>query len=248
MIRNSYGLWAVLFLLSAAPVASAPLLVQEDGKLFLAAPSDTPVYVFEVTWPPRVSWPLWTDGPQAAEDLRRAVRPEPFTVESLDEGAHRVLVRTSAVGRDVLRLSGYRVAGPEVSSERKACTEVFVRFHVGQSAAPLEDANFYPNRQCPSGEEIDPSRKLIVEGLDRRHRRLFVAASDDPRWAIHETVDEAGHLRLLRKGRDESAQTYVSFAAPPFGDRLHVLKIWQFDDDGRGVVVATVKLVGEHKP
>jgi len=237
---------ALLLLGAASAHAGSPLLIREADGLFLPPPADTPVYVYEVTWPQGVSWNPWKSGEQAADDLRRTVRPEPFTVESLDEGAHKLLVRTSPDGRDLMRRFGAQVAGPEVDSLRKTCIEVFVSFAVGRSAPPLEDTDFHPDRQCPAGQEIDPERTLIVEGLDKRRHRLFVAASDDPRWAIHETVDDSGRFQLLRRGRDASEHTYVSFAVPPFGDRLDSLKIWQFDKHGVGAVIATVKLAKGH--
>jgi hypothetical protein len=44
-------------------------------------------------------------------------------------------------------------------------------------------------------------------------------------------VDDAGRFQLPRRGRDASEHTYVSFAVPPFGERLHSLEIWQFGAD-----------------
>lgn len=248
MIWNRPVVGLALLLLGVTPAhAGSPLLIREADGLFLPPPADTPVYVYEVTWPQGISWNPWKSGEQAADDLRQTVRPEPFTVESLDERAHKLLVRTSPDGRDLMRRFGAQVAGPEVDSLRKACTEVFVSFAVGRSAPPLEGADFHPDRPCPSGREIDPERTLIIEGLDRRGHRLFVAASDDPRWAIYETVDAAGRFQLLRRGREASEDTYVTFAVPPFGDRLHSLKIWQFDAVGKGAVIARVKLAKERK-
>lgn len=241
-------MWLALFMLGVTPAyAGSPLLIRQAGSLFLPPPADTPVYVYEVTWPRAHAWRPWKSGEQAADDLRSTVMPEPLTVERLDEEAHKLLVRTSPRGRDLMRDFGVQVAGPDVAVLRKTCTEVFVSFAVGRSAPPLESAGFYPDRPCPLGQEIDAERTLIIEGLDQRRHRLFAAASDDPRWAIYETLDAAGRFQLLRRGREASEDTYVRFAAPPFGDRLHSLKIWQFDANGKGVVIARVKLANGHK-
>lgn len=219
-----------------------PLLIRDGDDLLLPPPADTPVYVYLVTWPEGAVSNPWAGGERAADALRREVQPEPFMVESIDEARRTLLIRTSADGRDSLRRFGATVAGPEVDALRKSCTELLVEFAIGASGPPLRKPGVYPNRQCPAGARIDPDRTLIVEGLDTRRHRLFVAASDDPRWAIHESVRDDGTIKLLGKGRDKSRTSYVSFATPPTGERLRTLKVWQFDRMGRGIVIATIDL------
>ncbi len=245
MIASRYIAAGALALLSAMPLqAASPLLVRDGGDLLLPPPPDTPVYVYEVTWPDSGMWRKWESGEQAASDLRHDIRPQPFIVESIDEENHKLQVRTTAIGRELLRHAGLTVVGPETGATRETCIDMFVRFTIGASGPPLEEADVYRDRQCPLGEEIAPNRKLIIEGLDKRRHRLFVTASDDPRWGIYETVDENGKFKLLGMGRDEKKTTYVSFSAPPVGDRLTLLKIWQFDHKGKGKVIATIDLTG----
>ena len=104
MIWNRHTVMVVLFLLGAMPAhAGAPLFIREGDALLLPPPADTPVYVYEVTWPEGSSWKPWEVGKQVAEDFRREVRPEPFTVESMDEQSAGVANNFSGHDLNTLR-------------------------------------------------------------------------------------------------------------------------------------------------
>jgi len=195
----------------------------------------------EVTYPADRPW---EDGADAVRELGFVMRPESFTVESIDEQAHKVLLRTTPFARDLLRHWGAKVAGPEDSARRPECARMFFDFTIGKTAPPLNDDEPTLNYFCGYAEYIDPERMLLVEGLDAARKRLFVASSPDSRWHIYETVDDKGQFSLLGRGREESAITDVDFAAPIYDERLSRLRIWQLNWKGKGKVIGTVILTG----
>jgi len=250
MIEAILGAITLLASASETPEASSPpLVVQEDQKLFLPPPPETPVVSVEVAWGRMSEWTPWVNGQQASEAIRKEVRPEPFMVDSIDETNHAVRIRTSAFGRSILQRSLFKVANPgdEYDWIHEACDEFIVNFKVGETGPALGDVGRYSDRLCPHGEEIDPERNLIVEGVNGQGHRIFVALSEDPRWHVYETGDATGAIELLRRGRDEDAETYVSFSVSPFSDDLEKLNIWQFDADGEGRVIAVVQLSNHNK-
>lgn len=231
------GLTAAMAL---APIARAvdPLVRQVEGALVL--PSNEPLHLFKLTYAVRA---VWAEQANAQSALAWRAKPEPLFIEARDKAKREILVRTTLRGRDLLRQSSdLKVEGPDTPADRRDCVDLFVAFKVGAAAPPLEPITARAGAFCPWSEAVDPDRHLVVEGLDGRGRRLYAVLADDPRWAIHETVDDKGNLKPLGKGRRADASTYVRFQAPDVGDRLRRLKIWQFKPDGRGAAIAQVVL------
>lgn len=220
-----------------APTARAadPLVRKAEGQLVL--PSSEPLYLFKLTYPERA---VWADQVGVRSELAWRAKPEPLFIDSQDKLRREILVRTTLRGRDLLRDAHLGVEGPETPAVRRDCVDLFVSFKVGAKAPPTEPIKPRAGAACPWSETVDPERHLVVEGLDRRGRRLYAVLADDPRWAIHETADDKGDLKLLSRGRAPDAETYVRFQAPDVGDRLRRLKIWQFKPDGQGAPIAEV--------
>lgn len=219
-----------------APLAQAaePLLRTSDGSLVL--PSGEPLYLFRLTYSVRQ---VWADQPSVLTELAWRAKPEPLFVEGQDKVRREILVRTTLRGRDLLR-EGMAVEGPETPAARHDCVDLFVSFKIGATAPPTESVTTRAGAPCPWSEVVDPERQLVVEGLDRRGKRLYAVLADDPRWRVHESADEQGHLQLLRRGREAAPSAYVRFQAPDVGGRLRRLKIWQFGSDGRGAPIAVI--------
>ncbi len=249
--RLLLGLAAVMALASPARAAEA-LVRTQDGALIL--PSGEPLHLFRLSPSPQAPWPAQAD---VAADLAWRAKPEPLFVESLDTTRREILARTTLRGRDLLRSSGMMVQGPDAPADRRDCVDLFVAFLVGVTGPPSEPVQPRTGAFCPWGEVVDPDRHLVVEGLDRRGRRLYAVLADDPRWAIHETADDHGKISLLKMGREPPGSTprgstppgstppgstYVRFQAPDAGPRLRRLRIWQFGRDGQGAPIAEVVL------
>lgn len=223
--------------IALAPVARAgePLVRKSEGDLIL--PSGEPFYLFKVTYPVRA---VWADQANVQSELAWRAKPEPLFIEGQDKVRREILVRTTLRGRDLLREAHLTVEGPDTPADRHDCVDLLVTFKIGAKAPPTEPVKPRAGVFCPWSGIIDPERHLVVEGLDRRGKRLYAVLADDPRWAIYETVDAQGKMQLLRRGREPATSTYVWFQAPDVGERLWRLKIWQFNPKGRGAPIAEV--------
>lgn len=151
-----------------------------------------------------------------------------------------ILAADSVMAQPPVRLDNGRILMSTTAPAAQAqCLKAFVEFDVGKTGPPKGQPIVRASDYCPDAEPVDPERKLVVEGVDRRGRRLFVALSDDPRWHIYEGADAQGNIRLLRRGRDPDPSTYVDFRAP-IDDRLARLLIWQIDEHAKGTPIATI--------
>jgi hypothetical protein len=149
-----------------------------------------------------------------------------------------ILAADSAAARPPVRLDDGRIL-MAMMTNTAPCLKAFIGFDIGKTGPAKDDPIVRASDYCPAAEPVDPERELVVEGVDRRGRRLFVALSDDPRWHIYEGADAQGNIRLLRRGRDPDPSTYVDFRAP-IDDRLARLLIWQVDEDAKGRIIATI--------
>jgi|GEM_PF-5330518 len=220
-----------LVVLASGPAwAAEPLFRVEGNRAYIPPPPGTPTRNFDVEYSDAQPW---KGGKAAFEDLKWRAFPEPVTLVSVDEKKHAIRITTT---EEALSNFG-QVPAEFFSLAPKApaldCEGVFAAVRV--SGPPLE-ADDVPSIKkagiCPFAAEFNSSRQLIVEGLDKRGKRLFVALSDDPRWSINESIGADGKIQLEGMGRKAEPSTYVSFRAP-IDERLKALRVWQVDDNGK---------------
>lgn len=237
VVMGRWGVLAILLASASPALAGAPLVNLVDGKLLLPPP-ETPLHPFTLTYSDKAAR-------KAVErDLLARVEAEPIQIQAIDPANRTVRLRTTLWGRDLLRQGGLTISGTEADATRRDCVDVFVEFTATMTTRLREPLDPRAGAVCPDGAILDPERHVVVEGLDRRGRRLYAVKADDSRWSIQETVGADGRLQLLRAGRQVEAPNYVRFQAPDVGGRLHRLQIWQFSDRGRGAVIGRIILEG----
>lgn len=212
------------------PATAAEALFRVDaGRIVIAPPPGTPVLPFEIRYPADPPWP--GDAPVREQIAERSF-PEVVTIRSIDPARRIVRVVTTYRAANALNQRDATVTRVGPDKADPLCSSVFAPFRLS-AAAPPETLrpSATSGARCPDAAEVNPERQLIVEGLDRRARRLFAAVSDDPRWSISESIDPSGGLQLVSRGRKPAVSTYVMFRAP-IDARLARLRIWQIDVPG----------------
>jgi hypothetical protein len=227
-----------LALIAAGGAAAAPLrlpLFGDSGRMSVPAPAGTPMADYELVYPEEAR--PWI-AREAMDDLVGRAYPEPVTRLSAEKGARTLRVRTTPFGR-----SRFRNAGAEITAltaeveDTNRCTTVWAT--PAQPGIGAGQIKTRPNDPCPYAQEFLNDRELVVEGLDRRGRRLFLAKSFDSRWEVRETVDDQGAMRKLFEGRSPGVPIYLQFPAP-VDERLNTLRVWQVDDRGVGHKVVDI--------
>ncbi|MFT3996098.1 MAG: hypothetical protein QM667_01730 [Asticcacaulis sp.] len=212
--------------------------VNRIGDRWVTAPlPGTPVYERRIRY---LNMNTWPGRSKAAEDVQLGASPEPVEIIAVQDRVTAVVVSTTWQGFKNLEGDGKTISSKVPETPRNDCVNIFLSFDLSsQPAAPKKLSDIRPNRPCPDARVLDTERQLVIEGLDATGLRLFAVIADDPRWHIHEGADAQGNIRLLKRGRDTVASTYVDFDAP-LDPTLKSLRIWQVEDDGSGQVIATV--------
>lgn len=240
LMKKYVAIAVACLMASTAPPTTArePLFEQQDQRYFLPPQPSTPVRDYDIQFVGDFDWP----GDQWVTDrIAQRVFPERVLIKNIDAEARKLHVQATRYGMETLASSDMKITptGPDVPEPE--CSSVFADVALSKEAkASLERPNVRGGAVCPFATEIYPHRNLLVEGLDRKGKRLFVALSDDARWSVSETITPEGNLKLDHMGRDAPSSTYVQFRAV-IDAHLRKLRVWEIGEDGQAKALGDVE-------
>jgi hypothetical protein len=154
----------------------------------------------------------FASGPMTiAERLERIIPYEPYRILASDEGAGTATVRTTRRGAWILTVNNHhwsaiRVAevSPAVAQLGRECVEILATLRFS-GPAEADDNHAYDSAVCPPAEA---AKGLVIEGLDRRGRRLWLATAEDDRVVRAVMApDGSGHGPPVRVDRPAISAT-----------------------------------------
>lgn len=214
----------LLAVLAASAVAGAPPELRRDrsGALIVDSP-----YFERVTY--RIQFNSGTRL-AAAERLERLIGPEPYEILEENVDAATATVRLGMMGAFNIKNAaswqhlGVTAMTPEPPQRLpENCSRILVVLPLAEQDEPVATGSPEPWR-CPPSEFADG---LVIEGLDERGERLWVAAAPDDR-AARAVMGPGGEPHGAPVAIDRPVLS--ALIAVPSVDRLATLRWYEVSD------------------